>query len=212
MAARYGTDRPRRGGVALAVVVGVVFVAIVGYVTWRLAAPAVQANVIRFTDVSDTEAEVTFEVHRTGSSATTCVIRAQGIDHADVGYATTVTITPGRDYVQLDVPLATSSRPLTVEVLGADDGPPRVDGPQFVPARNPPQVPTSTAPDARRRTAPAGPVRLDPQYAAGGAPDSRPRHEGSTVSSTPEIWLMQRPTTGSMDELAERSGRAATSS
>ncbi len=142
MAARYGTDRPRRGGVALAVVVGVVFVAIVGYVTWRLAAPAVQANVIRFTDVSDTQAEVTFEVHRSGASATTCVIRAQGIDHADVAYAT-VTITPGRDYVQPTYPLATSSRANTVEVLGcSDDGPPRVDGPQFVPGTvNPPQVP-----------------------------------------------------------------------
>lgn len=42
MAARYGTDRPRTGAIALAVVVVAVFVAIVGYVTWRLAAPAVQ--------------------------------------------------------------------------------------------------------------------------------------------------------------------------
>jgi len=143
MAARYGTDRPRTGTIALAVVVIAVFVAIIGYVTWRLGAPAVQANVIRFTDVSDTKAEVTFEVHRTGASATTCVIRAQGIDHADVGYAT-VTITAGRDYVQPTYPLATSSRATTVEVLGcSDDGPPRVDPPQFVPGTvNPPQVPT----------------------------------------------------------------------
>ena len=81
MAARYGTDRRRTGTIALAVVAVAVFVGIIGYVTWRLAAPAVQANVIRFTDVSDTKAEVTFEVHRTGASATTCVIRAQGIDN-----------------------------------------------------------------------------------------------------------------------------------
>ena len=86
--------------------------------------------------------ELLFEVHRTGESATTCVLRAQGIDHADVAYAT-VTITPGRSYVQATYPLATSSRATTVEVLGcSDDGPPRVDGPQFVPGTvNPPQVP-----------------------------------------------------------------------
>ncbi|HET7901116.1 MAG TPA: DUF4307 domain-containing protein [Candidatus Nanopelagicales bacterium] len=143
MAARYGTDRPRTGAVALTVVVVVVFLAIIGYVTWRLGAPAVQANVLRFTDVSDTRTDVTFEVHRSGASATTCVIRAQGVDHADVAYAT-VTITPGRDYVQATYPLATSSRATTVEVLGcSDDGPPRVDAPQFVPGTvNPSQVPT----------------------------------------------------------------------
>ena len=84
-----------------------------------------------------------FDVHRTGENATTCVIRGQGEDHADVGYAT-VTISPGRSYVQATYPLATSSRATAVEVLGcSDDGPPRVDPPQFVPGTvNPSQVPT----------------------------------------------------------------------
>lgn len=143
MAARYGTDRPRRGTTALAIVAIVVFVGIIGYVTWRLGSPAVQSNIIRFSVVSDEKVDVLFEVHRTGESATTCVLRGQGIDHADVAYAT-VTITPGRSYVQATYPLATSSRATTVEVLGcSDDGPPRVDPPQFVPGTvNPSQVPT----------------------------------------------------------------------
>lgn len=143
MAARYGTGRRRTGPVALAVVAGLVFVSIIGYVTWRLGSPAVQANIIRFSVVSDQKVDVVFEVHRTGESATTCVLRAQGFDHADVGYAS-VTITPGRSYVQPTYPLATSSRATTVEVLGcSDDGPPRVDAPQFVPGTvNPSQVPT----------------------------------------------------------------------
>lgn len=143
LAARYGTDRPRTGARALAVAAIVVFVAIIGYVTWRLGSPSVQANLIRFTVVSDERADVVFDVHRTGENATTCVIRGQGEDHADVGYAT-VTISPGRSYVQATYPLATSSRATAVEVLGcSDDGPPRVDPPQFVPGTvNPSQVPT----------------------------------------------------------------------
>ena len=75
-------------------------------------------------------------------STTTCVLRAQSESHADVGYAT-VTISPGREYVQATYPLATSSRATTAEVLGCAAGEaPRVDPPQFLPGTtNPSQVP-----------------------------------------------------------------------
>ena len=140
MAARYGEGRTSRGLVVVVGVVVAVFLAIIGVITWRLATPGVQANLLRFVVVDDTKVDVTFEVRRDSVSTTYCVLRAQGESHADVGYAT-VTISPGREYVQATYPLATSSRATTAEVLGCSAGEaPRVDPPQFVPGTtNPPQ-------------------------------------------------------------------------
>ncbi len=143
MAARYGVGRTSRGLVAVIVAVGAVFLAIIGVITWRMATPGVQADLLRFTVVSGTRVDVTFEVRRDSVSSTVCVLRAQSERHADVGYAT-VTITPGREYVQATYPLATSSLATTAEVLGCGVGEvPRVDPPQFLPGTtNPPQQPT----------------------------------------------------------------------
>ena len=143
MAARYGVGRTSRGLLAVIVAVVAVFLAIIGVITWRLATPGVQATLLRFTVVSDTRVDVTFEVRRDSVSSTVCVLRAQSERHADVGYAT-VTITPGREYVQSTYPLATSSLATTAEVLGCGVGePPRVDPPQFLPGTtNPQQQPT----------------------------------------------------------------------
>jgi len=143
MAARYGVGRTSRGLLAVIVAVVAVFLAIIGVITWRLATPGVQATLLRFTVVSDARVDVTFEVRRDSVSSTVCVLRAQSERHADVGYAT-VTITPGREYVQSTYPLATSSLATTAEVLGCWVGePPRVDPPQFLPGTtNPQQQPT----------------------------------------------------------------------
>ena len=143
MAARYGEGRTSRGLLVVVVVVVAVFLTIIGVITWRLATPGVQANLLRFVVVDDTKVDVTFEVRRDSVSTTYCVLRAQRESHADVGYAT-VTISPGREYVQATYPLATSSRATTAEVLGCAAGePPRVDPPQFVPGTtNPSQQPT----------------------------------------------------------------------
>jgi hypothetical protein len=143
MAARYGEGRTSRGLLVVVVAVVAVFLTIIGVITWRLATPGVQATLLRFVVVDDTLVDVTFEVRRDTVSTTSCVLRAQSESHADVGYAT-VTISPGREYVQATYPLATSSRATTAEVLGCAAGePPRVDPPQFVPGTtNPPQQPT----------------------------------------------------------------------
>ena len=143
MAARYGEGRTSRGLLVVVGVVVAVFLAIIGVITWRLATPGVQATLLRFVVVDDAKVDVTFEVRRDSVSTTYCVLRAQSESHADVGYAT-VTISPGREYVQATYPLATSSRATTAEVLGCAAGePPRVDPPQFVPGTtNPPQQPT----------------------------------------------------------------------
>ena len=143
MAARYGVGRTSRGLLAVIVAVVAVFLAIIGVITWRLATPGVQATLLRFTVVSDSWVDVTFEVRRDSVSSTICVLRAQSERHADVGYAT-VTISPGREYVQATYPLATASRATVAEVLGCGGGEvPRVDPPQFLPGTtNPQQQPT----------------------------------------------------------------------
>lgn len=143
MALRYGTDRRSRvGAVAVGVVVAL-FLLVVAVVGWKLATPAVSSAVLRFEVVSDSQVTVTFEVHRRGSGPTVCVLRAQGEKHEDVGYAT-VTITPGRDYLQPTYPLATAARATSADLLGCGQGSaPAVDPPQFPPGTvNPPQVPT----------------------------------------------------------------------
>ena len=142
MAARYGTDRSSTGLRVLVTSVAVVFLAVVAVITWRMAMPGAQSTLVRFVVVSDSRVDVTFDLHRDGSTETTCVLRARAQDHADVGYAA-VRITAGRSDLQVTYPLSTSSRATTAEVLGcADAAPPRVDPPQFVPGTvNPPQQP-----------------------------------------------------------------------
>ncbi len=143
MTARYGIGRTSRGLVVGNVAVVAVFLAVVGVITWRMATPGVQSSLLRFAVVSDSRVDVTFDVRRDTLSDTVCVLRAQSVTHADVGYAT-VTIAAGREYLQTRYPLATSSRATTADVLGCSAGSaPRVDPPQFVPGTtNPPQVPT----------------------------------------------------------------------
>ncbi len=143
MAARYGVGRTSRTLIGVVVTVVVVFLAVIGVITWRMATPGAQANLVGFTVVDDHRVDVTFEVRRDTGVATICVVRAQGSSHADVGYAT-VTVTPGRADVRATYPLATSALATTAEVLGCAPGDgPRVDPPQFVPGTtNPAQAPT----------------------------------------------------------------------
>jgi hypothetical protein len=143
MAARYGVGHRSRGLVVVIVTVTLVFLGVIGWITWRMATPGVQSSLLRFTVVSDARVDVTFDVQRDSVSDTVCVLRAQSEHHADVGYAS-VRITPGRDYVQTTYPLATSSRATTADVLGCSaTGAPSVDAPQFLPGTvNPSQQPT----------------------------------------------------------------------
>ena len=143
MAARYGVGRTSRGLMAVVVVVVASFLAVIGVITWWMATPGVQVDLLRFVVVDDHRVDVTFDVRRDSVSETVCVLRAQSDHHADVGYAT-VTISPGREYVQATYPLATTGRAATAEVLGCADGKaPRVQSPNFAPGVvNPSQQPT----------------------------------------------------------------------
>ena len=143
MAARYGQGSRPRGPLVASIVLVAAFLAVIGWITWRMATPGAQSTLLRFTVAGDARVDVTFEIHRDSTSDTVCVLRAQSVRHADVGYAI-VTITGGRDYVQATYPLATASLATTVEVLGCSStGAPRVDAPQFLPGTvNPSQVAT----------------------------------------------------------------------
>jgi Domain of unknown function (DUF4307) len=143
MAARYGEGRSSGRLVLGVVVLAVVFLAILAYVTFQLATSSVHSQLIRFSVVDAHRVDVTFEVDRSGDQATTCVLRAQDVEHSDVAYAT-VTVTPGAAQVQATYPLATNGLADTAEVLGCADGQaPRVDAPQFAPGTtNPAQQPT----------------------------------------------------------------------
>jgi len=141
--ARYGLGRPP---VALLVGVGLVVALLASFLAWTgwvLSNPATTSELLAFRVVSATRVDVTFEVRRSGENPTTCVVRAQDEKHDDVGYAT-LTITPGRDYVQVTYPLATRSTAVEGELLGCDEGQaPRVDQPDFPPGTvNPAQQPT----------------------------------------------------------------------
>ena len=143
MAARYGEDRSRRGTYLLAGVLIAVFLVIVALVTYWVSASGPSTQLIQFSVVSDQRVDIHFEVSRDGHGSTTCVLRAQGEHHDDVGYAS-VTIAPGPAYLQATYPLATAARAVTAEVLGCSDkGSPRVQGPNFAPGTvNPSQQPT----------------------------------------------------------------------
>jgi len=145
LAARYGEDRSRRGTYALVAVVVLVFLGLVGLVTYWQSASSASSQLIGFSVVSDQRVDVQLEVSRDGRSTTTCVLRAQDVHHEDVGYAT-VTVPPGPAYLQATYPLATSGRAATAEVLGCADGTaPKVPAANFAPGVvNPSQRPNLT--------------------------------------------------------------------
>ncbi len=84
---RYGVrDRSPWATVAL-VAAGLLFLALVTVVGWRLSNPAVDAGVLSYQAVSDERMTIGFEVQRRASTPVTCVLRARGQDGFDVGYA-----------------------------------------------------------------------------------------------------------------------------
>ena len=85
MAARYGVGRTSRGLMAVVVAVVAAFLAVIGVITWRMATPGVQVDLLRFVVVDDHRVDVTFDVRRDSVSETECVLRAQSDRHADVG-------------------------------------------------------------------------------------------------------------------------------
>ena len=142
MRARYGVKPTSPWTIVGIAAMALLFVGLIGWITWQLAKPSAQAQLVKFTVTSDTNVDVTFDLQRNGSLPTFCTLRARDIHHVDVGYAT-MQITPGRDSLQVTYPVATLATATSVEVLGcADSAGPRVEPPQFAPGTvNPSQQP-----------------------------------------------------------------------
>lgn len=143
MQERYGIRKRSPWAVAGVALLALAFVTLIGWITWRLATPAPQTQLVKFTVNSETSVSLIFDLQRDGKAPTTCVLRARDLRHVDVGYAR-VQITPGRDSLRITYPLATLARATSAEVLGcANNGTPNVDPPQFAPGTvNPPQKTT----------------------------------------------------------------------
>ncbi len=141
MAARYGIRPTSRWLILAIAVIGAAFVGVLGWITWRMATPPVQSELLSFRVVNASRVDITFNVRRDTGSETVCVLRARDELHVDVGYAT-VNISAGRDYVLSTYPLATLARATSAEILGCDKGAaPFVDAPSFAPGTvNPPQL------------------------------------------------------------------------
>jgi len=139
---RYGVrDRSPWATVAL-VAAGLLFLALVTVVGWRLSNPAVDAGVLSYQAVSDERMTIGFEVQRRASTPVTCVLRARGQDGFDVGYAVVALPTDsGRTQHVFEV--RTAYRGVVGELLGCGpDGPPAgVPAAQFRPGVLPPDQP-----------------------------------------------------------------------
>lgn len=80
--------------------------------------PAYDAEVIRYTDVTDTQIVIDFRVIVPPGGAAVCSLRARSYDGAEVGYAEVrVAAAPGERTATGQHRLVTTARPLTGEVL-----------------------------------------------------------------------------------------------
>ena len=75
MRERYGIQPTSPWTIAAIAVLTVAFLGLIGAITWQLAKPSVQTQLVRFTVDSDNVVNVTFDLQRDGSATTTCALR-----------------------------------------------------------------------------------------------------------------------------------------
>ncbi|MFG2099034.1 DUF4307 domain-containing protein [Micromonospora echinaurantiaca] len=120
---RYGRRRqPGRRRPLLAALLAVVLVALLGLISFRLyrqyGDPNYQAQVITYTDITDTQVLVNFRVTVPEGGSAVCVLRARDRAGAEVAREeVTVTAPPGERQITTVHRLATSARPFIGEVL-----------------------------------------------------------------------------------------------
>jgi hypothetical protein len=141
---RYGRRDSDRRILAVVLALGVL---LVGFLTWSTligTSTPISARLVTYTLDSDVRTTVTFMV-RTDERAQgpfTCVLRAQGEQRIDVGYAlVSIAPTAGAERT-LSYPLTTRAPARIVEVLGCGAGldrPIDVPAPQFPPGVRPPE-------------------------------------------------------------------------
>lgn len=141
MRARYGLGRRNWTTLALIVVAVVAFGIALIFLVFSLSSDRVQSRLLAWEIVSDDRVDITFEVRPPDDRQVSCVLRAQDVTRADVGYAT-VLIPTGTSYFIDTYPMRTLIPAYTAELLGcgfADSL--NVVPPQFPPGVVPPDQP-----------------------------------------------------------------------
>ncbi|WP_319462123.1 DUF4307 domain-containing protein [Micromonospora sp. RTP1Z1] len=120
---RYGRRRePGRRRPLLPALLAVVLLATLGLAAVKLyrqyGDPRFDAEVITYTQITDSQVVVDFRVTVPEGGSATCLVRARASDGAEVGHEeVTVTARPGERRVEVRHRLATSARPFIGEVL-----------------------------------------------------------------------------------------------
>ena len=122
LATRYGADRPRRRGRALALGI-VVAVALTAWAVWAAASQGgqpIDAELTAYNVVSDHEVQVKVDVqiHDAGTTAT-CLVRATAEDHTVVGELN-LTADQLRAAEGDWIPVRTERRATTAELVDCD--------------------------------------------------------------------------------------------
>lgn len=140
---RYGGSGSRRTGLILGALAAILVIGLGLLTQWTLARSDVYSKLLAWSAPADSHVNITFEIRRDPQHTVECVVRAQNKLHHDVGYATVV-IPPGKDYVQMTYPLATTEKAYAGELLGcSENGSPTVQPPDFPPNAPNPQQPWS---------------------------------------------------------------------
>ncbi|MFX0594220.1 DUF4307 domain-containing protein [Melissospora conviva] len=120
---RYGRRRApqRRRPVLFAALVAVLLV-VTGLISVKLYqqyGPDYSGEVVSYTDITDSQIRITFQVTVPEGEPARCALRARSYDGAQVGYADVLVDNPGgaRQMTQEHL-LATTAKPFMAEVLG----------------------------------------------------------------------------------------------
>ncbi|MEU8621383.1 DUF4307 domain-containing protein [Streptomyces sp. NPDC048623] len=118
---RYGRPADARADRQLriaAVVVGTLFLAVVGWFGWHyVAGSKISAEVIRFAVVSDTEVQVHLEIRKDAGVKGVCTLRSRSEDGAEVGRKD-VRVDEAADRIDKVYTIRTTARATTGELVG----------------------------------------------------------------------------------------------
>jgi hypothetical protein len=141
MRERYGLDQRNWGTLATVTIVIIAFLIALTFLVIALSTDRVQSRLLAWDIVSDDRVDITFEVRPPDDRPVVCVLRAQDVTRADVGYAR-VDIPGGSPYYIDTYPLRTLIPAYTAELLGCGvSGSLDVVPPQFPPGIVPPEQP-----------------------------------------------------------------------
>jgi hypothetical protein len=120
---RYGRRRDGRrrllGPIIFGLVVGLIAVGLTVRLYGQYGDPAYDAQIVRWTGVTDTQITVDFKVRVPAGGSATCGLRARAYDGTEVG-TRTVTVHAGTDRatsIEASEVVATTARPAVGEVL-----------------------------------------------------------------------------------------------